>query len=286
MRRVCRRLPLLGLYIITACAPLERSAQIARDADWQASTLQAAGMHMRSYQQFTEEARSELLHVYLGGDGRPWLGGRYPARDPSGSNPLVLDLMRLDPGPAVYLGRPCYHGLAEHDYCEPALWTMGRYSEPIIDAMRHAIGQLLSRLQPRAVVLVGYSGGGVLALAIAEQLALPVYVVTLGGNLDVKAWTDYHGYLPLDGSRDPSRSPARYASIPQLHLQGAQDSVVPPATTLRYTAALPETAVLLLPEADHRCCWSVPWKRLLRDRPWSRSLQGERLEPAHRSSVN
>ena len=240
-------------------------------------------MRLRSYRQFTQDARGGLLHVYLGGDGRPWLDGRYPARDPSGRNPVVLDLMRLDTGPAVYLGRPCYHGLARQAYCEPLLWTMQRYSEPIIDAMRDALGQLVARLQPRAVLLVGYSGGGVLALAIAEHMSLPVYVVTLGSNLDVRAWTDYHGYLPLDGSRDPARSPARYSSLPQLHLQGARDASVPPATTARYTAALPKTALLTLPDADHRCCWSAPWKRLLRDRPWlSRlqgQLQGERLEP-------
>lgn len=241
-------------------------------------------MHLRSYRQFAREARGELLHVYLGGDGRPWLKARYPARDPSGRNPLVLDLMRLDPGPAIYLGRPCYHGLASQVYCTPLLWTMQRYSEPIIDAMGDALRQLVARWQPRAVLLVGYSGGGVLALAIAEQMTLPVYVVTLGSNLDVRAWTDYHGYLPLDGSRDPARSPARYASLPQLHLQGARDSSVPPATTAGYTAALPKAAVLTLQDADHRCCWAAPWKRLLRDRPWLARLPGAKPAPPRTSS--
>ena len=242
-------------------------------------------MRLRSYAQFARAARGELLHVYLGGDGRPWLKGRYPARDPSVRHPLVLDLMRLDPGPAVYLGRPCYHGLAAQAYCRPLLWTMQRYSEPIIDAMRDALRQLVARWQPRAVLLVGYSGGGVLALAIAEQMTLPVYVVTLGSNLDVRAWTDYHGYLPLAGSRDPARAPARYASLPQLHLQGARDAAVPPATTVRYTAALPNSAVRVLQEADHRCCWSAPWQRLLRERPWLSRLPGDMRSRGRASSA-
>src|SRR6266545_4164343 len=52
-----------------------------------------------------------VLHIYLDGDGTPWERGR-PAPDPTPRAPLVLRLMALDPAPRVYLGRPCYHGLA------------------------------------------------------------------------------------------------------------------------------------------------------------------------------
>src|SRR5262249_16902940 len=45
-----------------------------------------------------------VLHVYLDGDGTPSLAG-YPAVDPTPREPLVLDLLALDGGPAVYLGR-------------------------------------------------------------------------------------------------------------------------------------------------------------------------------------
>jgi len=43
------------------------------------------------------------LHFYLDGDGTPSLAG-YPAVDPTPREPLVLDLMALDSGPAMHTG--------------------------------------------------------------------------------------------------------------------------------------------------------------------------------------
>ena len=51
---------------------------------------------------------SNVLHVYLDGDGVPWIDGR-PGADPTPRNTLVLKLMRIDASPSVYVGRPCYH---------------------------------------------------------------------------------------------------------------------------------------------------------------------------------
>ena len=65
---------------------------------------------------------SRALHVYLDGDGTPW-NPDGPSADPTPRNTLVLDLMRLDHGSSLYLGRPCYHGLVDHVGCVPALWT-------------------------------------------------------------------------------------------------------------------------------------------------------------------
>lgn len=56
-----------------------------------------------------DNARHNILHVYLAGDGIPWHGGR-PTADPTASEPLTLDLIALDKSPAVLLGRPCFHG--------------------------------------------------------------------------------------------------------------------------------------------------------------------------------
>ena len=51
----------------------------------------------------------------------------------------------------------------------------------------------------REVTFVGYSGGGVLAVLIAERLDNVAGVITVGANLDTDAWTEHHGYLPLTG---------------------------------------------------------------------------------------
>ena len=210
------------------------------------------------------------LHVYLGGDGRPFLyDGRYPAADPTGRKLIALELMRRDTGQAVYLGRPCYHGGSRLEPCTAHLWTTARYGDTVITAMQSALQTLIARYRPPAVVLVGYSGGGVIAAALAEKLSLPVFLVTIASNLDVAAWTKYHDYIPLSGSFDPARAIVNWRELPQLHLQGLRDRVVPPATTHDFTDALPSTALRHYAQADHRCCWEPIWEALLREAPWS-----------------
>src|SRR4029453_16899995 len=67
------------------------------------------------------ERSGRTLAIYFDGDCSPYVVG-YPAVDPTPRDPLVLDLMTLDPEPAVYVGRPCYHGLGDRASCAAALW--------------------------------------------------------------------------------------------------------------------------------------------------------------------
>lgn len=208
-------------------------------------------------------AEGGALHVYLEGDGRPWLG-RVRAHNPTGHSTVALELMLADPHPALLLGRPCYHHAGTPaPPCEADLWTEGRYSQPVLEALAEALGQLVSEHQPASLVLVGYSGGGVLALLLAQRQTLPTTVVTVASNLDTAAWTEHHRHLPLDGSLNPARDIAPGGAFRQIHLAGARDTVVPPATTARYRARHPNAEYRLLEAFDHRCCWVEAWPGLL-----------------------
>src|SRR5262245_12603123 len=81
------------------------------------------------------------VHVYLDADGTPWLGG-LPASDPTPRRPLILALMARDPAARLYLGRPCYHGLASAPGCTDALWTSARYSVRVVDSMAAALRRI------------------------------------------------------------------------------------------------------------------------------------------------
>lgn len=204
---------------------------------------------------------ADTLHVYIEGDGRPWLYGALVATDPTPRNAYALTLMAADPRPSLYLGRPCYFGLHDEGACDGRLWTSARYAPEVVDSMAAALGRLLAERGHPEVVLVGYSGGGALAVLLADRVAGVRGVVTVAANLDTDGWTARHGYLPLEGSLNPMAS-ARLEGIPHVHLGGAEDTVVP-GDMIRAFARRHGGRYRILDGFDHRCCWRDNWPGLL-----------------------
>ncbi len=203
------------------------------------------------------------LHVYLEGDGLAWLPGSRIASDPTPSYSCLLPLMALDPNPSVYLGRPCYHGLAKAPGCHPELWTQARYGEAVVASMVQALLQLTQGKSCRPV-LIGYSGGGALAVLIAQRLAQTVSgVVTLAGNLDLGAWTSLHRYTPLDGSLDPAKLPPLPETIFQIHIAGERDNNIPAFLIRKEASRQPGARFLLLPRHAHACPPNNLWPGIL-----------------------
>lgn len=121
----------------TAAERFERQAVVLK---LHAETVRGEGFLHRVYRK--DGVPEHALHVYLGGDGTPYFDG-FPATDPTPRTPLMLDLLALDPAPAVYLGRPCYHGLARQAPCSPSLWTSDRYSDRVVASMTAALGSIV-----------------------------------------------------------------------------------------------------------------------------------------------
>jgi pimeloyl-ACP methyl ester carboxylesterase len=203
------------------------------------------------------------LHVYLDGDGSPWLHHRWISDNPTPRNPLVLRLMAQDPMPSVYLGRPCYHGYGAKPPCAADLWTGRRYSKTVVESMTAAFRQIHRSLHPRKTVLIGFSGGGTLAMLMAEQLNNIDGIVTIAGNLDPDAWAKHHHYSPLTGSENPARRPPLPESIFQLHLAGEKDTNIPPDLIHPAVRRQPSAKWVVIPEADHDCCWENRWHAIL-----------------------
>ncbi len=224
--------------------------------------LAGEGFEHLSYHQAGTRVGREL-HVYLGGDGRPWLDETSVSPDPTPRRPLVLELMRLDPVDSIYLGRPCYHGLGGERSCTPDLWTGRRYGTAVVDSMEEAIRQLLGQDSSVAIVLVGYSGGGVLAVLLAERLEMTRAVITVAADLDVDAWSDLHGYSRLEGSANPGDRASLPASLVQIHLAGGRDANVPVAIVESFAERQPGSNLLLYPDFDHACCWARVWPTVL-----------------------
>lgn len=254
----------------TAARLDERALELGLHADViQAVSTDRAAFSLRTYAnprlQSMQAAhfaagRPSRLTIYLDGDGRPFASPTRVARDPTGHEALVLRLMAADPSPAIYLGRPCYHGLTPH--CDPHLWTTARYGETVVSAMTSAIETLVARIGPAETVLIGYSGGGTLAVLIAERLSPIDAVVTVAANLDVAAWTALHGYSPLNGSLDPARLPGRRSFL-QLHYTGADDDNVPPSLQAAFAERATAAEFRTIAGFGHRCCWAESWPERL-----------------------
>ena len=252
----------IALAVFLALAGCQGIAIDALDKDpsFSAGRISAVELPQR-YLRRTERGPGERLRVYFGGDGRPWVDGRV-ARDPTGRRQLGLRLFLADPAADAYLGRPCYHGGAAAPGCDPALWTSARYSPAVVGAMATGIAQLRALHGARRVELVGYSGGGTLALLVAAREPAVDRVITVAPLLDPVAWTAHHRLAPLAGSLSPLDAPYPGGHA-EWHLLGGRDAVVPPRLAARYAAHRPEAHFRVIDRFDHRCCWLAHWPGLL-----------------------
>lgn len=248
---------ILGL---TACTSVSvRNDQFARAQGWAVEKVSGREFDHRVYRSLGNH--SDFLHVYLEGDGRPWIGRSRVNLRPETAKPLMLRLMAMDPNPAAYVVRPCYNENVADTNCHPWYWTQGRYSETVVESMAQAIEQLVSEHPGQRVRLYGHSGGGTLAMLLASRLSDVDQVVTLAANLDIDAWTQHHGFSPLKGSLNPVAS-GDASGVLQTHYLGAKDHNVT-TQMFPFPDHPPLREVVVLPDTEHLCCWERHWAEIL-----------------------
>lgn len=205
-----------------------------------------------------QAAPADRLVVFLDGDGRPWSAdGQQPSADPTTQNPLALKLLARTRAPSLYISRPCYQQLKDPG-CSPEIWTGGRYSRAVVESIATAIGNTAYGARQPELILVGYSGGGALAVLVAERLPKVAAVVSIAADLDIDAWTRHHDYLPLTTSLNPATSDFKHPWL-EIHLQGARDTIVPMETTAAYFARHARALRWPFQQYDHVCCWVESW---------------------------
>lgn len=266
---VILRLAFLYLVVIagmlTGCStPAERVTSEATRLGF--TPLVVDGTEFK-HQVYLNHAQGQIhgatLHVYLEGDGTPWIHRDWIASDPTPRRPLMLRLMALDTAPSIYLGRPCYHGYASTHPCNPALWTDARYSQQVIDSMVRALNTLVGVDNTGSLMFFGHSGGGTLAMLLAERFPQTRAVVTIAGNLDIDLWAKLHGYTKMQQSMNPADRPALDKGISQLHLIGEDDTNITPQLIQEVESRQENSELVVVTDFDHICCWQELWPNIL-----------------------
>jgi hypothetical protein len=209
------------------------------------------------------------LVVYLEGDGRAIRQGR-PTLDPTPNIPQSYRLALQDTAPLIlYLARlgqyiPKYAG----KYYQ-AFWSNKRLAPEMVMATSKAIDGIKERTGASRLHLVGYSGGGGLALLLAIWRTDVVSLVTVAGLLDTDWWVENGGYRPLSGSLNPAWEALKLENLPQVHFYGEKDNIIPPQMSEHFfRGANYKNFKRVGLDSDHYRAWTSLWPTLLSVYVW------------------
>ncbi|MCP3852489.1 MAG: alpha/beta hydrolase [Gammaproteobacteria bacterium] len=216
-------------------------------------------------------SRNVPLVIYIEGDGSAWENQYKISENPTPKKPIALQLAIKDNNLSVlYLARPCqFVNLDNEVNCEHKYWTSHRYSQKVVDAYHQILSQLKNKMGVEKYELVGFSGGGVIAMLLAAQRTDILHVTTVAANLDHLQWSNYHQVTPLTGSLELNNFLNGLAEVSQYHLWGAQDTIVPMETNellLQHMKNNTRLKYQVYDDFNHHCCWVEAWPDIQKNR--------------------
>jgi dienelactone hydrolase len=272
-RHAVRACAIVALFLIatslSGCADRVLTAtRIAQQGGLTQRIVEAGPFRLLTYERLDERAGDGApLIAYIEGDGRAWITRIRQSSDPTPIDPVALRLAEQDPAPNVlYIARPCqFPSVTGQQDCEARYWGAARYSATVVEAIATVIADVARRTNSRAIELIGYSGGGVLATLIAARHPA-MRVITVGANLDLAFWSELQAVSPLTQSLDPADEVEQLNAVPQIVMAGGRDDIVPAAVAQHYLARFPtdhRPQLILEPLFSHECCWVERWPELL-----------------------
>lgn len=257
----------LALPALAGCAALDRDANadaIASPAGLKRMVIKTDPFILTTFVRIRDPRQP--VTIYIEGDGLAWLSRSEASLDPTPKEALGLSLAAIDPSAnVVYLARPCqFTARAKNPTCDVPYWTSKRFAPKVIASMGQAVDQVATQVPGQKVNLVGYSGGGAVAVLIAAGRQDVASIRTIAGNIDHAEVNRLHGVSPLSGSLNAIDVAPQVAKIPQIHFSGAADTTVPPAIAERFGVAVGSScvAVRTVPGATHETGWRERWREL------------------------
>jgi len=211
----------------------------------------------------------EPITFYIEGDGLSWISKTRISRDPTPKDPIGLKLaLNDDSDNVIYVARPCQFSTYMDSLCKDnSYWTNKRFSEEVVASLNQAITKLTLRYQVKGVHLVGYSGGGAVAVLIAARRYDVLSLRTVAGNLDHMALNNYHNVSQMPESLNPIDVVAQIKGLPQYHFLGAEDEIVPGFIVDGFVEAVGDDSCVqtaVLDGVGHKKGWVAQWADLLK----------------------
>ena len=265
----------LALFVLAACAGVEdrrdNARQLAHAAGLHAQTLVGDIFRLQTFHRLQpryEESTVTSLRVYIEGDGFAWINRNRISPDPTPRNPLALKLAAADRVvPLLYVARPCqFGGIGSNPRCTQQYWTSHRFAPEVIEATSVVIDQVKEAADATAIELVGFSGGGAVAVLVAARRPDVTGIRTVAGNLDHVILNQRKRVSPLSGSLNAADVAEQVSTIPQIHFVGAEDNIIGTYVAESYrsrVAARNCIAIQTVSGASHGDGWEDIWPRLL-----------------------
>jgi dienelactone hydrolase len=271
--RLLFALLIAAIVVAGGCASIDPGAHaddIAQQAGFRRETVPTQEFLLTAFSRI--DGNGEILDVYIEGDGFAWRDRATPSTDPTPHEAMGLRLAAADPSPnVVYLARPCQftpHAMDPH--CATRYWTDKRFAPEVITSIAEALDVFAARLPQAKINLIGYSGGGAVAVLLAAQRPGSIASIrTIGGNLDHGAVNRLHKVSEMPDSLNPIDVAGAVTAIPQTHFSGGEDAIVPPAIATRFRQASGGECVkaVVVPGMTHTGNWAAIWPRLLASAP-------------------
>ncbi|MCL1916623.1 MAG: dienelactone hydrolase family protein [Desulfovibrionaceae bacterium] len=250
---------------LSGCAGGRGETRLAVDQGFREMDFQGEHFLLKGW--LKNGSSGNTLYVYMEGDGRAWRNRRAVSDDPTPTAALGLRLARAHPGqePVLYLARPGQYLTAEQlRECNARYWTFARFAEEVIADMNAAVETAKRLTGMERVALYGYSGGGAVAVLTAARRSDVAFLATVAGNLDHEFWTSLHGVTPLSQSLNPINAAEAVRGIPQAHLAGGDDNIVPVSVAQRFceVVAGAQVKLIIIPGMRHEGAWDRIWKNI------------------------
>jgi dienelactone hydrolase len=198
---------------------------------------------------------------YIEGDGAAFNGIYRISRNPTPRRQMLIKLAAMDERPnVVYIGRPCqYTPMDLNPKCSMQYWTNKRLSDDSVQSMNDAINSVNNT---QKFSLVGFSGGGGIAVLIAARNYMTKDIITISGNLDITAFTSHHNVTPMIGSLNPIDYAKQINHIPQLHISGGKDIIIPPFIADKFVQKSGTKCVKqqIFKDISHNHGWDKVWE--------------------------